>query len=177
MGDIEDLILLFEVPAMLQLKPWSARGVSHRPAYIGKYQRRSSSAKICRALLDDWANGGCVDGLLHLLFGELVLFKEWISNLGAPLCGIAQGKWNVGKVAFQEFNIRYQSKISYFCFWCESREWGGGLSSRFSCVAPGMERYSLDLPWVFKNRGYALEVGFVGVLGLWMHGICNHWLI
>ena len=31
MGDIECLILLFEVPAMLQLKPWSASGASHHP--------------------------------------------------------------------------------------------------------------------------------------------------
>ena len=30
-GDIECLILLFGVPAMLQLKPWSARGASHHP--------------------------------------------------------------------------------------------------------------------------------------------------
>ena len=31
MGDIECLILLFGVPAMRQLKPWSARGASHHP--------------------------------------------------------------------------------------------------------------------------------------------------
>ena len=37
MGDKEDLILLFEVPAIFQLKPWSARGASHHPAYMGNY--------------------------------------------------------------------------------------------------------------------------------------------
>ena len=31
MGDIECLILLFGVPAMRQLKRWSARGASHHP--------------------------------------------------------------------------------------------------------------------------------------------------
>ena len=31
MGDIEGLILLLGVPAMLQLKLWSARGASHHP--------------------------------------------------------------------------------------------------------------------------------------------------
>ena len=31
MGDTECLILLFGVPAMRQLKSWSARGVSHHP--------------------------------------------------------------------------------------------------------------------------------------------------
>ena len=31
MGDTECLILLFGVPAMRQLKPWSARGASHHP--------------------------------------------------------------------------------------------------------------------------------------------------
>ena len=31
-----------------------------------KYQRRSSSAKICGASLDDWVNDGYFDSLLHL---------------------------------------------------------------------------------------------------------------
>ena len=31
MGDTERLIFLFGVPAMRQLKPWSARGASHHP--------------------------------------------------------------------------------------------------------------------------------------------------
>ena len=35
------------------------------------------------------------------------------------------------------------------------REQGGGMSSRFSCVAGEMERLSLDLPRAVKNRvGY-----------------------
>ena len=29
MGDVEELILLFVVPAMVKLKPWSARGTFH----------------------------------------------------------------------------------------------------------------------------------------------------
>ena len=37
MGDIEGLIMLFRVPAMLQLKLWSARGISHHPIYMGNY--------------------------------------------------------------------------------------------------------------------------------------------
>ena len=81
MGEVEGLIRLFGVLAMLQLKSWSARGVSHQPAFVGncylhvfslmhplnfvKHQQRSSYAKLCAALLDDWANGGYVDGLPH----------------------------------------------------------------------------------------------------------------
>ena len=40
-----------------------------------------------------------------------------------------------------------------------------------------MERYSLDLPRTVENRGYVLEVGCDGVLGLGMCGICNRGLI
>ena len=36
-GDIEGLILLFEFPTMLQLKPWRARGASHYPTYMCNY--------------------------------------------------------------------------------------------------------------------------------------------
>ena len=36
-----------------------------------KYQRRSSFAKVCGVPLDDWANGGYVDGIFAC--GELVL--------------------------------------------------------------------------------------------------------
>ena len=68
-----------------------------------------------------------------------------------------------------------QSKMSSF-FWCQSRE-GGELISSFSCVAPGMEKYSLDLPRAAKNREYALEMGCGDVLGLWMRGMCNLGLI
>ena len=35
-----------------------------------------------------------------------------------------------------------QSKISSFCFRCESRGWEGGLSLRFSCMPPGWK----DIP-------------------------------
>ena len=41
------------------------------------------------------------------------------------------------------------------------REQGGGMSSRFSCVATKMERLSLDLPRAVKNR-----VGYGNVLSL-----------
>ena len=40
------------------------------------------------------------------------------------------------------------------------------MSLRFSCVAPGMERYSIDLLRAVKNRECALEEGFGDVLGL-----------
>ena len=35
MGGAEGLIWLFGVLSMLQLKPWSARGASHHPAFMG----------------------------------------------------------------------------------------------------------------------------------------------
>ena len=35
MGKVEGLIWQFGVLAMLQLKPWSASGVSHQPAFMG----------------------------------------------------------------------------------------------------------------------------------------------
>ena len=53
-----------------------------------------------------------------------------------------------------------ESKILSFWFWCKSREWRlwvQDLGLRFSCVNPGMERFSLDLPKAVKK--YALEVG------------------
>ena len=37
------------------------------------------------------------------------------------------------------------------------REQGGGMSSRFSCVATKMERLSVDFPRAVKNRvGYGM---------------------
>ena len=39
------------------------------------------------------------------------------------------------------------------------------MSSRFTCVTPGMERSSLDLPRAVENRVCALEVGYGGVWG------------
>ena len=36
-GDIEDLIMLFGVPDLPQLKPWSASGASHPPAFMDNY--------------------------------------------------------------------------------------------------------------------------------------------
>ena len=35
MGEVEGLIWLFGMPAMPQLKPWSARGITHQPAFMG----------------------------------------------------------------------------------------------------------------------------------------------
>ena len=39
MGKVEDLIWLLGVLAMLQLKPWNARGASYHPAFVGNYSR------------------------------------------------------------------------------------------------------------------------------------------
>ena len=55
------------------------------------------------------------------------------------------------------------------------------MSSRFPCVTPGVERFSLGLPQVDKNyREYALKLG-CGELGdvvkPWLHRICNCRLI
>ena len=37
MGEVEGLIWLFGVLPMLQLKPWSMRGASYHPAFMGNY--------------------------------------------------------------------------------------------------------------------------------------------
>ena len=37
MGEVEGLIWLFGVLAMLRLKPWSARGASYHPAFMDNY--------------------------------------------------------------------------------------------------------------------------------------------
>ena len=65
----------------------------------------------------------------------------------------------------QGWGTQDRSKRLSLCFSCESRE-RGWLSSRFSCVAPAMEKYSLDLPRAIKNREYAMEMGCGDVLGL-----------
>ena len=44
-------------------------------------------------------------------------------------------------------------------------------------MAPGREKYSLDLPRAVKNREYAMEMKCGDVLGLGMRGICNRGLI
>ena len=36
-------------------------------------------------------------------------------------------------------------------------EWGGGVSSRFPCVTPVVERFYLDLPQAAKNRVCTLK--------------------
>ena len=52
------------------------------------------------------------------------------------------------------------------------------MSSRFSCVTPGMERLSLDLPRAVKKwRMYLGSKVREGVLGSWVRGTCNHRLI
>ena len=51
------------------------------------------------------------------------------------------------------------------------------MDSRFSCVTPGMEKFSLDLPWAVENRECALEVGCGGVFRSWVRGICNYNMI
>ena len=42
------------------------------------------------------------------LFGELSYFKEYVWNLGAKHCQIVPGKCNVGRIVFQEFNVRHK---------------------------------------------------------------------
>ena len=37
-------------------------------------------------------------------------------------------------VLFKDMRARGQSKISLFCVWCKSRELGGRVSPRFSCI-------------------------------------------
>ena len=65
------------------------------------------------------------------------------------------------------------SKMSSLCFWCDSRE-ESGLSSRFSCMAPGMEKYSLDLSRAVKSREYAMKIGCVCVcMGGGVYMICT----
>ena len=77
----------------------------------------------------------------------------------------------------QEWGIEGEFKISSFWFWCWSREWGCGVSLRFSCVISGMDRFSLDLPRAVKSRECTLGVRCGGVLRSWVHGICNCRLI
>ena len=44
-------------------------------------------------------------------------------------------------------------------------------------VAPGMEKYSLDLLVAVKNREYVMGMGCGRLFGLWMREICNLELI
>ena len=43
MGEVGGLIWLFGVLAMLQLKPWSTRGASYHPAFMGNYYSQAFS--------------------------------------------------------------------------------------------------------------------------------------
>ena len=60
-------------------------------------------------------------------------------------------RWKGGRflVFFKGGGCRVSPKFHLFCF-CKSRERMGGLDSRFSCMAAGMERFSFDLLQVVK---------------------------
>ena len=51
------------------------------------------------------------------------------------------------------------------------------MSSRFLCVTPGMERFSLDIPLLLKNGECALGVGCRGVVRQQVRGICISMLL
>ena len=78
-----------------------------------KHQWQSSSVKVCGALLGDGTNGGYADSLLYVWWagfsslGSCSYSEEWVWTSGSKLGSIVPGKWNVSKVAFPEFNIRY----------------------------------------------------------------------
>ena len=74
-------------------------------------------------------------------------------------------------VLIQGWGTQSQSKISSFCFWYGS-SWQRfyvqkRVSSRFSCLAPGIERFSLDLPWAIKKN-------LPWKWGEGVCGICDH---
>ena len=46
----------------------------------------------------------------------------------------------------KEIRMFGQSKVLSFCFWCWSRECGGGVNPRFCNATTGVESYSQDLP-------------------------------
>ena len=49
-------------------------------------------------------------------------------------------------VLLKEIRMFGQSKVLSFCFWCWSRECGGGVNPRFCNATTGVESYSQDLP-------------------------------
>ena len=115
---------------------------------------------------------GETEGLIWL-FCSLECFNCWlvggVSVEQKVLFGVCCNRILCVPGFIQEKETQGQSKISSFWFWFESRDWGGRLSSRFSCVAPGMERYSLDLPRAVKNREHAFEVrcGYARNVNAW----------
>ena len=40
--------------------------------------------------------------------GSRCYFRDWVWNSRTKLCSIASGKWNVGRVSLQKFDIRYR---------------------------------------------------------------------
>ena len=55
-----------------------------------------------------WSSSGVVSWCWCKFFGELALLEEWVWNLETKLCCTVSGKWNVNRVAVQEFNIWYK---------------------------------------------------------------------
>ena len=51
----------------------------------------------------------------------------------------------------KEAKTRCESKVSTFCFWCQSKELGGRMSLRFLCLTPGLESLTSDFLWVITN--------------------------
>ena len=47
-------------------------------------------------------------GELVLVIWRLSYVKEYLWNLGTKLCSITPGKYNDGKVAFKEFNVKHR---------------------------------------------------------------------
>ena len=82
--------------------------VSARFAW-GKGKKGAVWLSACEAPSDHWANIDYVDVLLMCgecglgLLGSWYYSKEWVCNLGTK--GVL--KWNVSRMTFQEFNIRY----------------------------------------------------------------------
>ena len=56
------------------------------------------------------------------------------------------------------------AEITFFEFLALFKDGERRVSSRFSCVTSGMERFSLDLPKLLENIECALEVGCGGAL-------------
>ena len=61
-------------------------------------------------------------------------------------------------------NLMFGISPRFCLFVFDVNQGNGVLSSRFCCMAPWIEGYSLDLPRAVKN--FALEVGCGDVLGL-----------
>ena len=79
------------------------------------------------------------------------------------LLGPAEIAFYVFLVFFKDGGRRVNPKFHFFVSDVNQGNKKGGVGSRFSCVAPGIERLYLDLPRAVKNRECALELGCEGV--------------